>query len=419
MKVTKRRFGWVIARCIFGLYLSLNQYRFHSKVATALAHGSLTVTAAVPETLSESSFSACLLTMDDYPILTEWLAYHYHVLPLRYLIVATDPRSSVSPKPIFDIWRKHGMIIEEWSDNDFYPEAAREPLPPEASYDMKRMRHRTRQTRFYGSCMEAMRQRKRTWTIFHDTDEFLRFNLAWFIRLNVPPDAIPTLEPPGSMLKFIERSMERNATHLSAETICLEIPRLAISPNESSLEERNHLVPAEFRNLSLKFETLRFRKHNWGGRSGFDKPAKSMMDVSRIGVSYPNVTGVHRLIHRFCPHPFGKIKDSALILNHYTGSWERYFYRDDARLGTNTERSLACFQRTEESATMFDDEIQPWLKGFVEAQGLVKAKELLREAGHFPPRNISTLADEGRLSKNEFDDYMRQKAHGGGGVVCS
>lgn len=36
-----------------------------------------------------STFSSCLLVMDDNHRLTEWLAYHYHVLPLRYMVVGT------------------------------------------------------------------------------------------------------------------------------------------------------------------------------------------------------------------------------------------------------------------------------------------------------------------------------------------
>jgi hypothetical protein len=36
-----------------------------------------------------SAFSSCLLVMDDNHRLTEWLAYHYHVLPLRYMVVGT------------------------------------------------------------------------------------------------------------------------------------------------------------------------------------------------------------------------------------------------------------------------------------------------------------------------------------------
>jgi hypothetical protein len=37
-----------------------------------------------------STFSSCLLVMDDNHRLAEWLAYHYHVLPLRYMVVGTS-----------------------------------------------------------------------------------------------------------------------------------------------------------------------------------------------------------------------------------------------------------------------------------------------------------------------------------------
>ena len=47
-------------------------------------------------------FSACILIMDDNHYLPEWLAYHYTFLPLRRLIVAVDPNSQTSPKPILD-----------------------------------------------------------------------------------------------------------------------------------------------------------------------------------------------------------------------------------------------------------------------------------------------------------------------------
>lgn len=35
--------------------------------------------------------SACLLVKDENNNLPEWIAYHYHNLPLRYLVVAVDP----------------------------------------------------------------------------------------------------------------------------------------------------------------------------------------------------------------------------------------------------------------------------------------------------------------------------------------
>ena len=48
--------------------------------------------------------SACLLIKDDNTRLIEWLAYHYTMFPLRYLIVGVDPDSATSPKVILQRW---------------------------------------------------------------------------------------------------------------------------------------------------------------------------------------------------------------------------------------------------------------------------------------------------------------------------
>jgi hypothetical protein len=67
--------------------------------------------------VSPFNFSACLLIKDDNQILPEWIAYHYTVLPLRHLIVAVDPFSLTSPKPILDEFSRLGMDIEVWRDS--------------------------------------------------------------------------------------------------------------------------------------------------------------------------------------------------------------------------------------------------------------------------------------------------------------
>lgn len=67
---------------------------------------------------SEESFSACLIIMDDNHRLIEWLAYHYYVLPLRYLVVVSDPRALTSPSAILNRWRSR-MTILEWNVTDF------------------------------------------------------------------------------------------------------------------------------------------------------------------------------------------------------------------------------------------------------------------------------------------------------------
>jgi hypothetical protein len=64
----------------------------------------------------DSSFSACLLVMDENFRLQEWIAYAYLTLPLRYLVVTVDPKSKVSPTEKLDIFRSElNMTIIEWS----------------------------------------------------------------------------------------------------------------------------------------------------------------------------------------------------------------------------------------------------------------------------------------------------------------
>ena len=50
----------------------------------------------------DSLFTICLLTKDDNDILSEWLAYHYHTMKLRHIVVATDPTSLTSPRSILE-----------------------------------------------------------------------------------------------------------------------------------------------------------------------------------------------------------------------------------------------------------------------------------------------------------------------------
>ena len=60
-------------------------------------------------------FSACLMIKDDNHYLVEWLAYHYHFLPLRRLIVGIDPTSTTSPHCILNRYHSRGLInITEW-----------------------------------------------------------------------------------------------------------------------------------------------------------------------------------------------------------------------------------------------------------------------------------------------------------------
>lgn len=81
------------------------------------------IIAPQPKSLSRNAtFAACLLIKDDNEILNEWIAYHYHSLNMRFLIVAVDPHSSQSPSPILDKWKLlTDLNIIEWSDDKYMP----------------------------------------------------------------------------------------------------------------------------------------------------------------------------------------------------------------------------------------------------------------------------------------------------------
>lgn len=69
--------------------------------------------------VSKEGLSACLLVNDENPRLPEWLAYHYHVLPLRSIIVAVDPASRHQPDEILGRWPQMGMEVDVWHDIDY------------------------------------------------------------------------------------------------------------------------------------------------------------------------------------------------------------------------------------------------------------------------------------------------------------
>ena len=72
---------------------------------------------------NKERMAACLLVLEDSIRLTEWIAYHYTVLPLRNLILALDPKNS--PEAISRIftlkerWDKMGLTIRIWQNDSF------------------------------------------------------------------------------------------------------------------------------------------------------------------------------------------------------------------------------------------------------------------------------------------------------------
>lgn len=90
--------------------------------------------------------AACLLVMDDNHRLIEWLAYHYHTLPLRYLVIAVDPRSQTQPDKILQRWNA------TTNKNNKNNNTQRSPQPETSStrQTLSRLRHDSNSSRCHG-----------------------------------------------------------------------------------------------------------------------------------------------------------------------------------------------------------------------------------------------------------------------------
>lgn len=167
---------------------------------------------------NDEYFSACILWMDDNHRLEEWLAYHYYLLKLRYVVINVDPKSTTSPQAIVDRWNGKNkkflleydlnMTIVLWNDTQYidpvryaFKQAKISSAKGDEKYQLATEYHKYRQPEFYKACSrhliserEKQYQEKlksttsnnsssntfynnyaSQWTTYHDTDEFLAF----------------------------------------------------------------------------------------------------------------------------------------------------------------------------------------------------------------------------------------------------
>jgi Glycosyl transferase family 2 len=342
------------------------------------------------ESLSpNATFSACLLIKDDNDILNEWLAYHYHVINLRHLIVAVDPLSSESPSQILKKWKElTDLEVFEWTDAHFMSSQFLTNHKPPRKYMQKRSdfdyvmtyadlleisNHRYRQRVFLAKCMKALRQRGNTWVIHIDTDEYV--TTSKLLR-QMNPDYLdaPKIEVPGSVLSLLQQTVRKTPDQVSYP--CISMLRVLFGSVESSNRDRYNQVPPGFNASS--FETLRWRYHALPHNMTWHGNPKVILDVSAIPESHvPDdiVYSIHRPVEKFCHKnkelTFTNFRRQPIAVNHYLGSWERYNGRNDKRRSRDVYDAKANVKRGQ------DDGIRPWLRGFLSAMGSERAVALL------------------------------------------
>lgn len=336
-----------------------------------------------------ATFAACLLIKDDNSILPEWLAYHYHVLRLRHLIVAVDPLSVEYPTKILERWRNAtDMQIEEWGDVDYMPsdflvyqkppEKYMEPAaklgPTLSEEDILEINiHRYRQRVFLAKCMRKHKEDGNSWTIHVDTDE--QITPSKLLR-QMNPDyvTIPPMDQPGAVLNLIQQVVQKTGDKVNYP--CLSMLRVLFGSVESTREEIYKDVPPGFN--PEHFESLRWRYHALPHNMSFHGNPKVLLDVSAIpGNQFPEdlVFSIHRPVKSYCHRndelAFTSFRKQPIAVNHFLGSWERYAGRNDKR------RSRAKYDAKASVHRGTDDGSRLWLQGFLNTFGFDRARYLL------------------------------------------
>jgi len=352
---------------------------------------------------NNTTFSACLLVMDDNHFLIEWLAYHYVTLPLRYLIITVDPRSKTRPDFIFE--RYDDITIVEWNDTNFLPQSwiNRPIMEDDATH--KFVRHRERQRHFYPACMEALRDAGRSWTTIIDSDEYVRINRHYIHEqqqqptggkndtdANIDADRNHDLQQPATVIDIIQQDPYHlyHTNNNEQPTKCIMMPRLRYG-NYENKTNGNKLSPCEQQMKSKfpihNFQTLRWKYHANLHDRKWNRNPKSIINVQRITEFSRQETDAHRPVRSACPQRglYVQNKDSPLVVQHYIGTWEQYSFRKDARDGMK-QRNAGRFEEHQLIRAMYDDTMcDGWLSELVRLRGIDHAQYLLEGVGdvHF------------------------------------
>eukprot|EP00536_Pseudo-nitzschia_multiseries_P011312 jgi/Psemu1/289614/fgenesh1_pg.377_\ len=296
---------------------------------------------------------------DDLPILPEWIAYHYHAVRLRHLIVAVDPVSSTDPKPILDSFRNllnhddnkdDPLIIEQWAEADFMPEyfvkgeygkapnfvggqpihatdemtwyewySSKKHFGPKRISDQTLVNsHRYRQTRFLSRCSEHLRNKYRgnrnvdpshggldantpVWMTTLDTDEYLAVN-PW-IMPTIQTEAVRRLEPDSVLRWWINYQKQQTkqkdfVANAWNNPVCRPIPRLLFGAVELPPVGHDEDV------VSGTLETLRWKFHAApSDERNFQQ--KVTIDLHRVPrkdqLFGDHVFSVHQPSEKLCP----------------------------------------------------------------------------------------------------------------------
>jgi len=349
------------------------------------------------ESKPEVEVSACMMIMDDNHLLIEWIAYHYHNVNLRHLIVHSDKKSVTLPTEVLDRWRDR-ITITTWEEKDFMDVRKFEEKLEEKfnQTDTRRINYQTMigvQEVFYLECMKAHKRKNRGWTLLTDTDEYVVPSDRMLREYNKTADELK--------VKDVLNELHIPPSFQNWWQPCLSFERRQFSLEETRPKKLQSMVPEGYD--AKDFQTMRWRRYGAprdrkvyetkfntkcqvNGRF-LNIPNKVMVDLSRLSLAYlkdgkHNWVGSAHQVLRICPRTMQK--NTEFTLNHYYATREQWMARpnDNREPGIRLARHEAYseFHGSKES-----DVVRHWLKDFVDTMGEDEAARLLEGVGKIDP----------------------------------
>lgn len=284
-----------------------------------------------------SASAFCLLIKDDNDILSEWVAYHYHVFSMRRLIVAVDPDSKQNPRDVLQPYFKLNLNFTVWQDSDYTPNYFHNPnaldysklpnsvrqsvelvnksstkknsaqlLEPILKTDwhkdktyvrkhqeevrqqiLKINSHRFRQKNFVSECFRRVRLEEDggiSWVVHIDTDEYLVPNpwIASYVynasnanenRRDELGAILPEKPSDGSLWSFFSKFMES-----ASRRGCVMMPRILFGGKEDKKHVKNTTATVESNNgnqtTKYTWNHRNFESLRWQYHSDFESNSR-------------------------------------------------------------------------------------------------------------------------------------------------
>ena len=370
------------------------------------------------------------MVMGDNDLLTEWIPYHYTVLPLRTVLVVSDHSNHEDPNDILKRYKIakidldykvvnasvfdhiHGpylfdeqKILERLNRDLQKKGRATINSTDHPLYQQDIAHHHLihKQLGLISYCVNYMKEQGIRWVTLFDTDEFLAVNRLGLDDIRVATNNkesdsdqskgrfqqrrhLPPIDSNDTLVDIIH-SFEQIDEALES---CHLMPRITFGALDNFTCQGSETVQ-EFARYNFHYEilnTLRFQQH--ANKDDFSKNrfGKVFLDLNGIDDLSSKPRNIHRPFPKHCIRPVATVKESPFYLMHYVGGWERFQAKSDKRRDYEAWKQRASI---DDSTSCCQEKSYTWLFRFVDEVGLDRAKFLLGGAKLNEMKSVSRI----------------------------